>query len=148
MEYADFVHLARRSEQQCAEDSRAYRRRVVWFAALGYLWVVGCAALAIGILAFCLPQLISGRFRFAWVMMTLTGFGLLWVSLQALWVRIEPPEGERISRDEAPELFKALERIQHKIKGPPIHEVYLNDEFNASVRQVPRWACSAGRAMS
>ena len=36
MEWADFVHLVRTSEQDSAENSSAYRRSVAAFAALGY----------------------------------------------------------------------------------------------------------------
>ena len=44
MERADFIHLVRLSEQESAQDSKAYRRGVAAFAALGYAWVVGCVA--------------------------------------------------------------------------------------------------------
>ena len=46
MDRADFIHLVRLSEQASADDSRAYRRSVAAFAALGYFWVLGCLLLA------------------------------------------------------------------------------------------------------
>ena len=144
MDYADFVHLARTSEQASAENSQAYRRSVMWFAALGYLWVLGCVALAIALLAVGVPRLLAGGLGFSWIMLVVAALGLLWVSLRSLWVHIEPPDGIRLSKEEAPDLYKALERIRQRIKGPPIHEVYLNDEFNASVGQVPRWGIFGG----
>ena len=36
MDRADFIHLVRVSEQASADDSDAYRRMVVRFAALGF----------------------------------------------------------------------------------------------------------------
>ena len=144
MEWADFVHLVRTSEQDSAENSSAYRRSVAAFAALGYAWVVGCAVVALALVAWALPQLLQGRFRFGLVLLLLAAGSLLWVSLRALWVRIAPPEGEEITAEDAPELFQALERIRRKIKGPHIHHVYLNDEFNACIRQQPRYGLLGG----
>ena len=144
MDYADFVHLARTSEQDCAQDSRAYRRSVIRFAALGYLWVIGCVVVALGLLAFSVHHLISDRFGFVWISLAFAACGLLWVGLKALRVPTEPPIGVRVTEEDAPELFKSLARIQKRIKGPPIHEVYLDDEFNAGVRQVPRFGVFGG----
>ena len=50
MEQADYVHLVRVSELASAENSHAYRRSVVLFAALGYAWVLGCLILALCLL--------------------------------------------------------------------------------------------------
>jgi len=104
MDQADFVHMVRLSEQASAQDSRAYRRGVAAFAALG----------------------------------------LLWVSLRALWMRLDAPEGQLLTAHEAPTLFEALERMRKKIHGPPIHAVYLDAEFNASIRQTPHWGLLGG----
>ncbi|MBF5003767.1 M48 family metallopeptidase [Diaphorobacter caeni] len=144
MDYADFVHLARTSEQDCAHDSRAYRRSVIRFAALGYLWVIGCVVVALALLAFSVHQLMNVRFGFVWISLIFAACGLLWVGLKALRVPTEPPVGVRVTPEDAPELFQSLARIQKRIKGPPIHEVYLDDEFNAGVRQVPRFGVLGG----
>ena len=144
MDQADFVHLVRMSEHASADNSRAYRRSVAAFAALGYAWVLGCLLLAVGLVAWVLPQLLHGRFKFWMVSLLIAAGGLLWVSLRALWVRLEPPDGVEVTALEAPELFDALARIRRKIKGPPIHKVWLNDEFNACIQQVPRYGLLGG----
>ena len=144
MDQADFVHMVRLSEQASAHDSRSYRRSVALFAALGYAWVLGCLALAAGLVAWLLPQLLHGRFRFALLWGLLAALGLMWASLRALWVRFDAPEGVAITASEAPALFDALERIRKKIHGPPIHAVYLDGNFNASIRQAPRWGLLGG----
>lgn len=77
MEWADFVHLVRTSEQDSAENSSAYRRSVAAFAALGYAWVVGCAVVALALVAWALPQLLQGRFRFGLVLLLLAAGSLL-----------------------------------------------------------------------
>lgn len=144
MEQADFVHLVRMSEHASAENSRAYRRSVAAFAALGYAWVLGCLVLGAALVAWVVPQLLHGRFRLGLVLLLVTALGLFWTSLRALWVRFDAPEGAEITAAEAPALFEALERIRRKIKGPPIHRVTLNDEFNASIQQLPRWGLLGG----
>jgi len=144
MEQADFVHMVRVSEQASAHDSKAYRRSVATFAALGYAWVVGCLVLATCLVAWLVPQLLHGRFRFGLLWGLIAALGLLWASLRALWVRFDAPEGVPVTAQEAPALFEALERIRKKIHGPPIHAVYLDDEFNASIRQTPRWGLLGG----
>ena len=144
MDQADFVHMVRMSEIASAENSSAYRRSVAAFAALGYAWVLGCLVLALGLVAWALPPLLEGRFKFGFVMVLISGLTLLWTSLQALWLRSDAPDGVEITAVEAPALFEALERIRRKIKGPHIHHVYLNDEFNACIRQQPRYGLLGG----
>ena len=144
MDQADFVHMVRMSEIASAENSSAYRRSVAAFAALGYAWVLGCLVLALGMVAWALPPLLEGRFKFGFVMVLISGLTLLWTSLQALWLRSDAPDGVEITAVEAPALFDALERIRRKIKGPHIHHVYLNDEFNACIRQQPRYGLLGG----
>ncbi|MCK6415100.1 MAG: M48 family metalloprotease [Giesbergeria sp.] len=144
MDQADFVHMVRMSEIASAENSSAYRRSVAAFAALGYAWVLGCLVLALGMVVWAVPPLLEGRFKFGFVMVLISGLTLLWTSLQALWLRSDAPDGVEITAVEAPALFEALERIRRKIKGPHIHHVYLNDEFNACIRQQPRYGLLGG----
>ncbi len=119
MDQADFVHMVRMSEQASAHDSRAYRRGVAMFAALGYLWVLGCLALAVGLLAWLVPQLLHGRVRVGFIWGLVAALGLLWASLRALWVRLDAPEGLAITAKEAPGLFDALERIRRRSTARP-----------------------------
>ena len=60
MEQADSIHLVRESEIESASNSAAYRRSVVRFAILGYLWVVGCLVLGLGVTAFVVLQAVQG----------------------------------------------------------------------------------------
>jgi Zn-dependent protease with chaperone function len=144
LERADFIHLVRLSEHASADDSVAYRRSVAIFAALGYLWVIGCFVLAIAILYWTVDAMTHGRFRAGYVGLIVAAAGLLWTSFRALWIRLEAPQGMELSRTDAPVLFEALERIRKKIKGPPIHHVLLDDSFNASITQLPRYGILGG----
>jgi Zn-dependent protease with chaperone function len=144
VERADFVHLVRLSEHASADNSAAYRRSVAAFASLGYAWVVGCFVLAAGTLWWITSLALQGRFRGFFIIGVLAAAGLLWSSARALWCRIEPPEGAPLKPADAPALFEALERIRRKVKGPPIHEVLLDADFNASIGQRPRWGLFGG----
>ena len=146
MDRADFVHLVRLSEQASEENSQAYRRQVAAFAALGYLWVIACLVLGLCALTFASGLWSDRPMRWSGgrVMLLLFSLGLLWATLRALWLRMEPPPGEELKREDAPVLFEALDRIRSKIQGPPIHRVYLDDAFNASIRQWPRFGLMGG----
>ncbi len=148
MDRADFVHLVRLSEHASAEDSARYRRGVAAFAALGYLWVLACLGLAMGLIVWVAVSLGDGRFSVSRGWLLLFGLGLLWATVRALWVRFDEPDGLELSREDAPQLFEALDRIRSKIKGPPVHRVYLDDDFNASIRQVPRFGLFGGAVNS
>jgi len=144
MDRADFIHLVRLSEHASADDSKAYRRSVAAFAALGYAWVVGCLLLSTGILAWVASAMMHGRIRGFYVALVVAAGGLLWTSLRALWCSFDEPEGVVLQPADAPALFEALERIRKKIKGPPIHRVRLDADFNASIRQHPRFGLFGG----
>ena len=145
MEQADFIHLVRESEIESANNSASYRRSVIWFAVLGYAWVVGCLLLALGIGIWIVTNALHGRFYTAYVWLSIFAIGLLWTSLRALWsAPVSEPEGILITEKQAPELFKALERIRRKVKGPAIDAVYLQDDFNAAIWQRPRFGMLGG----
>ncbi|RZL87953.1 MAG: peptidase M48, partial [Variovorax sp.] len=144
MDRADFVHLVRLSEHASADDTHGYRRGVAVFAAVGYLWVMACLALAVGIIAWVVTSLRQGSFSFTRGWLLLFALGLLWATLRALWVRFDEPEGVPLAREDAPVLFEALDRIRRKIDGPAVHHVYLDSEFNASIRQLPRFGLFGG----
>ncbi len=144
MERADFIHLVRVSEQASADDSQAYRRSVAGFAALGYLWVLGCFVASLGLFTWAVRAMAQGPVKGFQIVLLLSAVGLLWTSVRALWCRLDAPTGTALAHSDAPELFEALERIRQKIKGPPIHHVLLDGSFNASISQIPRWGLFGG----
>jgi Zn-dependent protease with chaperone function len=141
---ADFIHLVRVSEQASADDSRAYRRGVAGFAALGYLGVLGCFVLAVALLAWTLIALVQGQVKGYHVALLVTSGGLLWTSWRSLWLHMDAPAGITITEADAPHLFATLARIRKKIKSPPIHHVLLDESINASMTQIPRFGIFGG----
>lgn len=73
--------------------------------------------------------------------------GLTWAILRGLFVRIHPPEGLRLKREETPELFALIEELRTEIEAPHFHRVLITGEHNAGVVQIPRlgvfgWHCN------
>lgn len=144
VERADFIHLVRLSEHASAEDSKAYRRGVAMFAFLGYAWVIGCVLISAAALLWVGSDMQAGHFKGWRIWVAIAAVGLLWSSLRALWLRLEAPSGIEITAADAPLLFEALAKIRKRIKGPPIHKVILDDAFNASITQIPRFGLFGG----
>jgi Zn-dependent protease with chaperone function len=136
MERAEFEALIERMERIAVERPVAYRRRVFALAALGY-----------GYLLFVVIALLILTALSIWSLVYLKGLGLklvlitgalLYAMLRSLWVKQEPPAGERLSPTDAPALFRMLEELQHRLQTPPVHAVLVTSDFNAAVGQVPR----------
>lgn len=64
--------------------------------------------------------------------------------LRMFFMRLAPPEGREITRSEAPKLFKTLDKMRKKLRGPPIHHVLIDREYNAAIMQLPRWGLFGG----
>jgi Zn-dependent protease with chaperone function len=142
MERADFEALIERMERVAVERPVAYRRRVFGLAALGYGYLV---LVIVVLLALCALSL--------WSLVYLKGFGvklvlivgaLLYAVLRSLWVKQDPPAGERVTPLDAPQLFKMLGELQQRLRTPAIHTILITPELNAAVSQVPRWGLFGG----
>lgn len=137
MQYTDYVHRVRLHEQASQDQPQAYRRRVLAFALLGYALIGLLGLLALGGLLWLAGSLIQGEFR-GWMLGPgLACLGLLWATVSGLRVPFREPEGQRLTAEEAPELFEGLGRIRDKIKAPPLHAVLITEDFNAAIVQRP-----------
>src|SRR5260221_2124543 len=136
MERAEFESLVTRMEHLAKEQPAAYRRRVFGLAALGYGYLLFVVLL---LLMLCALAAVSVRYlRAAGVKLVIILGALLLAILRSLWIKWEPPEGERVTRNTAPELFQLLDELQGRLRTPPVHEVLVTSELNAGVMQVPR----------
>lgn len=145
MEHADFIHHVRLNEYQSAEDPQGYRRKVAVFAAVGHAWIALCLIAGLALNWWGLSHLLRGQVRPGWIFILLGGAGLAWSSLRSLFVRLDaPPTGVRLTREEAPALFKLISQVRRKVHGPRLHEVYIDDQFNASISQLPRRGLMGG----
>jgi Zn-dependent protease with chaperone function len=61
----------------------------------------------------------------------------LFAGLRGLWSSWHGAPGEPLIRSHAPELFATIDRLRAASKARRIHGVYLTDELNASMSQLP-----------
>lgn len=138
----EFGWLVARLETQSANAPRAFRTRVL---------LISCAAYAVLALLLLLIVAVAG-----WALLhahqhgidrLVIGAGLLsalaapvlFVALRELLTRLPIPDGRRITRTEAPVLFKLLDKMRFKLRGPRIHHVLVDTDYNAAIAQLPRW---------
>src|SRR5262249_14232655 len=136
-----------RLEREAHRNPGLYKFRVAMLALLGYLFILFVLAFSIGLLVLLgfLVKLVvfhlsSGSITILKLLVPVI-LGLLTfigITLQSLWVHIPDPEGQEMTREEAVPLFLEIDRLRRELKVPRFHKVFLTDEFNGGVRQVPR----------
>lgn len=139
----EFTQLVRRAERHAARSPAAYRVRVILLGALGYLYVWFLIAAALGGLALLAMSVWPGaegargsaRLAGEVAVPVVIFVGILF---RALWVKLDAPEGKPLDRQRFPELHAALDEIRDQLQGPKLHAVLLDDQFNASITQIPR----------
>ena len=140
MDNRQFDALVRRLEPQAGASPRVYNLRVAALAALGYAYIGTVVVVLLGLAAGSAWLIWNdGEWRDIRLALYPIFFtGLAWAVLRTLHVRLEAPEGRRLTREDAPALFDEAERLRVALDAPRAHVVLLTDDFNASVTQVPR----------
>src|SRR5437588_401834 len=136
MDQRQFEALVQRMERFAVRAPGTYRSWVVALAVFGYTLLL---ALVI-VLLLLLALLAFGLRDAAWlsVKLGLVVGALALVVLRSLWVRLEPPTGEPLTRQEAPAFFARLDRLVARLHTPRVHQVLVTEDFNAAVMQLPR----------
>jgi hypothetical protein len=145
---SDFSILVGRLERESDDNKKFYAAKVACVAALGYA-PAGITISAILFASyFAIHSLIfDERVNRIAVIGFIAGAAALFALVRALIVRTDPPGGRVVGCDDAPELFATiddvLQRMAVKRKGKShtveIATVTLDNEFNASLCQIPRW---------
>ncbi|MFL6196769.1 MAG: M48 family metalloprotease [Thermoanaerobaculia bacterium] len=130
-----FSGLVRRLEGQAEKSPALYRLRVLLLALLGYgyVFLVLGATVTLVVLVLAYGHINAATLKISAVLVVFAG-----LIVRALWVRLEPPEGLPLAREQAAALFAELDRLRRVLQTPRIHQVLLTHDFNASVAQVPR----------
>jgi Zn-dependent protease with chaperone function len=133
---AEFEALVARLDVQSRCSPAAYRLKVTGLAFAGYVYVA--LVLAVALVLF-MASVASALYLHALAVKLAFVFGaFFWVVARAMWVRLEPPQGRRVTRKSAPELFDMIDRLRRSLQAPHFHDVLITDDFNASVMQTPR----------
>jgi Zn-dependent protease with chaperone function len=140
VERDEFDRLVRRLEDEARRRPRFCRLKAGAVALFGYAVVYGALLLALGLFAALVAGLVRnpGSFAFVFVKFGIPLGILIAVMLRAFWVRIDAPPGHYVGRAEAPALFALLDNVRARLKGPPIHAVLIDGQYNAAIVQRPR----------
>ncbi len=132
--------LLTRNETLCRTNPNLYLLQIFAVALLGYayIWLVLVLAIIGTLLGFLLVMkfpVLAIKFGLVVVL----GLGaLIWTVVKSMWVKFDPPQGIRLTKESFPKLFDLIEEVRSKINGPTIHEVVLDQQMNAAVYQIPR----------
>src|SRR5207245_401832 len=135
-----FDRLVQEVQTGVGQNPAALRWRVAWWAMVGYgLLLAGLAGVLLVSAAFFTVMFwgdLSGKIlcRFLGLLMF---FGGGWATLKALLVKIPPPKGVPLTRNEAPVLFSVLDELRTQLRSVRFHHVLVVPEHNAAVVQVP-----------
>lgn len=144
----DYIALVEKAEQDAENNPSGYKRKLALFAVLGYA--------VIFIILFLLITLVGGTVAIALVSSSLfllllkkklvfLVLAAIWVFLKALWVSFSPPEGFEATKKQFPQLFKEIEQLTTTLDTLKIHQVLIDNDFNAGVVQQPRWGLFGGQ---
>jgi hypothetical protein len=136
-----YERLVERLEGDAEHSPGAFQGKVLLLSAAPYLALFATSAGWAALIYFGVTWALAQHPMWDLVRITLFAVFLLplfWAVLRMSFVQLDPPGGRPITREEAPKLFEALDKVRKKLKGPPIHHVLLDDEYNATIAQIPR----------
>lgn len=134
-----FDTLIRKLEEVSQRYPRFYTVRITGLMLLAYFYLllvlVGSFALAAAMIAMVIYA--PGTAKLGLIGVIAFG-GMFWAVLRGLWVKLEPPEGQPVNREQAPKLFELLDELRAALHCEPFHKVLFIGDLNAAVVQVPR----------
>ena len=136
MTNAQFQALVQALEGEARRNPRAYQGRVLLLALLGNAYLAAIVAL-VGVLLLALLASILWL-KALGVKLAIVVGAFLWLVAKALWLRVAPPQGTRVTARDAPQLFAMIEALRREVRAPRFHHVLVTDEFNAGEVQAPR----------
>jgi Zn-dependent protease with chaperone function len=129
------------------EILRAEARRVIAFTLLGYAYVVGVFSLGILVpilfVVFAVASH-SGAVIGLFYKVAFPFLYLSWTIVKAMFVRLPEPTQRRLLEEEAPLLFAEVERMRREVRADRVHEIRIDDSFNAAMSSVPRFGILGG----
>lgn len=116
-----------------------YRLRIVGLLLLGGLIFGGILLFGLLLVVLMLALLLTGKGAIIFlklikffIILVIPLWGMLRLGWRMLSRRTPKPEGVKLKESDAPALFKALQKMQKKLKGPKVNAVFIDTQFNAS----------------
>ena len=139
MSREEFDALIEKLEAVSRKNPRLYIARIIGLIAFAYLYLL---VVLLGSLALCVLMIVMvfyAPFAIKFAIIGLIAFGGIFLAvLRGLWVKLQPPTGQVVKREEAPKLFALLDELRTALNCKPFHQVLIVNDINAAVFQVPR----------
>src|SRR5262245_3506161 len=100
--HEQFEALVGRLEEQAKRNPASYRLRVIALAFAGYGYFAVVFGFLFVLFVIALASIVYLKAIAVKIAIPLGAF--IWFALKALWMKLEPPEGHRLRRKDAPEL--------------------------------------------
>jgi Zn-dependent protease with chaperone function len=133
-EYRDLIE---RAEATAVANPLLYKLQLCLLAALGIGYVLALAVIGVACALFVVGLLLAAK-SLALIKLALLPLGFAYFLARALWFKLPPPQGRRVTAVEMPALFAEIEQVRRAVKAKPVHIVLITPDFNAAVVQVPR----------
>jgi Zn-dependent protease with chaperone function len=133
-EYRDLIE---RAEATALAHPFLYKIQLSLLAALGIGYVMLLALVGVACTLFVVGLLLAAK-SLALIKLGLLPLGFAYFLARALWFKLPPPQGRRVTAVEMPALFVEIEQVRRAVKAKPVHVVLITPDFNAAVVQVPR----------
>ena len=130
--------LVQRLELQAEQSPRMYRVKLGAMALLGYGYIAGVLTLLLVAVALLALLAVQRSGAVIALKLGIVLVPLIWAVVRAMAVRLEPPSGKELFREDAPELFACIDDVRAKARAPQAHRILITDDFNAAVVQHPR----------
>jgi Zn-dependent protease with chaperone function len=135
----EFDKLIQKLEKVSHQNPRLYAGRLIGLVALAYAYLL---LVLVGSLALCGLMIVMVFYVPVTIKLALIGLiafgGVFLAVLRGLWVKLEPPKGLPLTREQAPKLFGLLDELRKALDCRPFHRVLIVAEVNAGVVQIPR----------
>lgn len=147
MDRDEFAGLVHQLEAESENSPAAFRTKVLLLSVAAYVFLfvlLAGIAVAIGWTAHWAHQHNRTRHLVMAGIFALMMLPVFYVVLRVFFMRLSAPEGREITRADAPRLFEVLDKMRRRLKGPEIHHVLIDTEYNAAISQRPRFGLFGG----
>ncbi len=141
-EYAkreEFIAKVKVYEAIAKADPKKYETTCRRLVNLGYIYIFAVLGLILGLIGFVIWWMVTAGRGNSIAIKIILVFGVaIFTMIRALFSRIpDNHDGVDISRAEAPKLWAEVDAMAKALGAPPIHQIRITYDWNASASQIP-----------
>lgn len=128
----------RKAEEHARRDYSGYRRGVLAFAVLGYMYILFVPIVLFLLILGTVWLMLKTKHAYGLEIQFILGLVIaLFAYIRALWVSIDEPVGVKLERADYPALFELVDELCQRL-NVKVDYVMADDQYNAMVLQRPR----------